>query len=369
LTLSGDASNFNAMSNRLVTLWRYRDLTEAQIALSKLESAGITCDLADDEMVRLGWTNSNFIGGVRLQVAEDEADEALRILQEPAPDEYTPEEVGSRYVQPRCPRCDSLDILSPSFNKPLAYLTLFMLKIPVKVRETEMKCEERGYRWQASSDLVRQEGQTDTTLYVATSNSGKLREFRRAAESVPVVIDELPTLTQIEPPAETGQTFEENARIKAEAYSRTLPAHLVFADDSGLEVKALNGEPGVYSARYAATEDSPDPSDDENNYKLIYELSQRPDAERTARFVCVIAIAKDGETLGTFRGSVEGEILQAPLGKGGFGYDPLFLIPSLNKTMAELNEEEKFAISHRGNAFRALLRWLEEKGLVSPSSL
>jgi XTP/dITP diphosphohydrolase len=203
---------------------------------------------------------------------------------------------------------------------------------------------------------------------VATSNKGKLREFRKAAEKINVIIEPLPTLDEIEPPAETGKKFEENARIKAEAYSRTLPAHLVFADDSGLEVMALHGEPGVYSARYAATEDSADPSDEDNNYKLIYELSQKPDAERAARFVCVIAIAKDGETLGTFTGSVEGEILQAPLGKGGFGYDPLFLIPALNKTMAELDEEEKFAISHRGNAFRAMLRWLEEKGLVSPSS-
>jgi XTP/dITP diphosphohydrolase len=262
-----------------------------------------------------------------------------------------------------------MDLLSPSFNKPLAYFSLFVLKIPVKVRETEMKCEECGYSWEAPSDSVPQDGETDTTLYVATSNKGKLREFRKASESVPVVIEPLPKLHEIEPPAETGKTFTENARIKAEAYSRSLPAHLVFADDSGLEVTALNGEPGVYSARYAATDDSPDPSDEDNNYKLIYELSQRPDAERTARFVCVIAIAKDGETLGTFTGSVEGEILQAPLGKGGFGYDPLFLIPALNKTMAELDEETKFAISHRGNAFRAMLRWLEEKGLISPSSL
>ena len=307
---------------QLVTIRHFRDLPAAHVALSKLESAGITCELADDEMVRMDWFYSNVIGGVRLQVAEDEVEDAEQVLADVPTTTIDP--MGSEHV-------DAV--------------------------------------WEEAANEFRESAHTDTILYVASSNRGKLREFRKAAENINVVIEPLPTLKEIDPPAETGKTFEENARIKAEAYSRTLPAHLVFADDSGLEVKALNGEPGVYSARYAATEDSSDPSDEDNNYKLIYELSQRPNAERDARFVCVIAIAKDGETLGTFTGSVDGEILQAPLGKGGFGYDPLFLIPALNKTMAELDEESKFAVSHRGNAFRAMLRWLEEKGLVSPSSL
>jgi XTP/dITP diphosphohydrolase len=307
---------------QLVTIRRFRDLPAAHIALSKLESAGITCELADDEMVRMDWFYSNMIGGVRLQVAEDEVEDAKQVLADVPT--MTIDPMGSEHV-------DAV--------------------------------------WEESADESRESTHTDTVLYVASSNRGKLREFRKAAENINVIIEPLPTLHEIEPPAETGRTFEENARIKAEAYSRTLPAHLMFADDSGLEVKALNGEPGVYSARYAATDDSSDPSDDDNNYKLIYELSQRPDAERDARFVCVIAIAKDGETLGTFKGSVAGEILQAPLGKGGFGYDPLFLIPALNKTMAELDEETKFSVSHRGNAFRAMLRWLVDIGLLSPSSL
>jgi XTP/dITP diphosphohydrolase len=208
---------------------------------------------------------------------------------------------------------------------------------------------------------------TDTTLYVASSNKGKLREFRAAAQEYNIFVEPLPGLNGIEAPAETGATFEENAKIKAIAYSRTLPGRLVFADDSGLQVDALNGAPGVYSARYAATEDDPEPSDDENNYKLIYELSQRPEAANTAHFVCVIALAKDGEVLQTFSGVTDGEILSAPLGKGGFGYDPLFFVPSLNKTYAEVNEREKLQVSHRGKAFRALLQWLEQKGVIGSS--
>lgn len=334
---------------QLVTIRRFRDLPAAHIALSKLESAGITCELADDEMVRMDWFISNGIGGIRLQVHEDEITEAEEILGDVAT--MSVGQMGEApFTEALCHFCGSSDVKVADKNDD------FLL------------CKTCGKTWEAP-DILATDAPSDTELYVASSNRGKLREFRKAAENINVIIEPLPTLDEIEPPAETGKTFEENARIKAEAYSRTLPAHLVFADDSGLEVKALNGEPGVYSARYAATDDSPDPSDDDNNYKLIYELSQRPEAERDARFVCVIAIAKDGETLGTFNGSVEGEILQAPLGKGGFGYDPLFLIPALNKTMAELDEETKFAVSHRGNAFRAMLRWLEEKGLVSPSSL
>lgn len=204
----------------------------------------------------------------------------------------------------------------------------------------------------------------DAALYVASSNRGKLAEFRKAANQYGVAVDPLPNLEQIDPPQETGTTFEANARIKAIAYSRALPNQLVFADDSGLEVDALRGAPGIYSARYAATPDDPEPSDADNNYKLLYELSLRPGCERTARFQCVIAVARDGEVLGTFAGTVEGEILIAPLGHGGFGYDPLFLVPRLKKTLAELDPEDKMKISHRGQAFRELLDWVRG---VSPS--
>jgi XTP/dITP diphosphohydrolase len=352
-----------------VTIRRFRDLPAAQVAVSKLESAGINCELADDEMVRMDWFYSNLIGGVRLQVPEDEVGDAEQVLAELPPPFIGPEGVGSQYAQPICPQCGSIDVIHENRPGGVTYAALYFLSVPVVSGVDRMKCNACGATWEPSSDSLPEEAQTDTTVYVATSNKGKLREFRKAAEKVNVIIEPLPTLAAIEPPAETGNTFEENARIKSEAYSRTLPARLIFADDSGLEVKALDGAPGVLSARYAATEDDPNPRDEDNNYKLVYELSQRPHVERDARFVCVIAVAKDGETLATFKGSVDGEILQAPLGRKGFGYDPLFYISALNKTMAELDDEEKFAISHRGNAFRAMLRWLEEKGLVSPSSI
>jgi XTP/dITP diphosphohydrolase len=195
-------------------------------------------------------------------------------------------------------------------------------------------------------------------LYVASSNAGKLREFRQAANQFGISVDPLPNLSSTAAPEETGSTFEENACIKAKAYSRLLPGELVFADDSGLEVHALNGAPGVYSARYAATEDDPEPSDSDNNYKLLYELSRMPNADRSARFVCVIAVARDGEVLTTLIGTADGEILLAPLGHGGFGYDPLFYVPEKRKTFAELGEEEKLQVSHRGKAFKTLLQWL-----------
>jgi XTP/dITP diphosphohydrolase len=194
-------------------------------------------------------------------------------------------------------------------------------------------------------------------IYVASSNAGKLREFRQAANKFGISVDPVPHLAEIKPPDETGDTFEENAKIKASAYSLSLTGHLVFADDSGLEVTALGNAPGVHSARYAATTD-PEPSDQENNYKLLYELSRIPHTDRSARFVCVIAVALNGEIVATFRGEANGEILIAPLGHGGFGYDPLFYVPEKRKTFAELDEDEKLEVSHRGSAFRMLIEWL-----------
>jgi XTP/dITP diphosphohydrolase len=203
-------------------------------------------------------------------------------------------------------------------------------------------------------------------LYVASSNAGKLREFRQAANQLGISVDPLPNLSSIPAPAETGTTFEENAWIKAKAYSLALPGELVFADDSGLEVTALNGAPGVYSARYAATDSDPEPSDSDNNYKLLYQLSRIPNADRSARFACMIAVARDGEVLTTLSGTAEGEVLLAPLGHGGFGYDPLFYVAEKRKTFAELSEEEKLEVSHRGKAFRALLQWLVTRNADSP---
>lgn len=155
-------------------------------------------------------------------------------------------------------------------------------------------------------------------------------------------------------------TFEENARLKAEHYSRLAPGEIVLADDSGLEVCALDGAPAVNSARYAALAGE-NASDAANNARLLRELDGVPEERRTARFVCVIAAARDGRTLATFRGEAQGTILRAPRGSGGFGYDPLFFFPALQKTFAELPTEEKAAVSHRGAAFRGFIEWFQRQ--------
>ncbi len=188
-------------------------------------------------------------------------------------------------------------------------------------------------------------------VYCATGNPGKLREFQLAAELLDIDIEPLAGLREIAAPEETGATFEENARLKAAYYSRFAPG-LLFADDSGLEVDSLGGAPGVYSARYAG----PHATDRENNELLLQRLGGSPN--RTARFVCVIALARSGETLRTFRGEVEGEILSAPRGPGGFGYDPLFDYPPFGCSFGEVDGPKKFDVSHRGKALRALLNYL-----------
>ena len=160
----------------------------------------------------------------------------------------------------------------------------------------------------------------------------------------------------------TASTFEENARKKAEGYSRAAPGEVVVADDSGLEVDALNGAPGVHSARYAADQPhlAEENTDDEaNNARVLRELRKVPAEKRTGRFVCVLAAARDGQTLATFRGTAEGVILDSPRGSGGFGYDPLFYFPEIQKTFAELSAEEKSRYSHRGAAFRQFLEWCD----------
>jgi len=197
-------------------------------------------------------------------------------------------------------------------------------------------------------------------VLIATSNRGKLRDFAGAAASFGIEIASIPNFSSLPALIEDGATFEANARKKAEAYSRYVPGEIVLADDSGLEVDALAGAPGVHSARYAA--EAPhlvksNTEDEANNARLLRELIDVPPEKRTARFVCVIAAARDAQILGVFRGQAEGVILDAPRGHNGFGYDPLFYFPSIHKTFAELNPEEKAQYSHRGAAFRKFLDW------------
>ena len=202
-------------------------------------------------------------------------------------------------------------------------------------------------------------------VLIATSNPGKLRDFAGAAAPLGITIANIPNFSSLAEVVEDGATFEENARKKAEGYSLAVPGELVLADDSGLEIDALNGEPGVHSARYAAPDlQNTEPhlaesnTDDEaNNARVLRELANIPAEKRTARFVCVLAAARDGHVIQTFRGTAEGVIQNAPRGHNGFGYDPLFYFPQIQKTFAELSAEEKAQYSHRGVAFRAFLEW------------
>jgi len=201
-------------------------------------------------------------------------------------------------------------------------------------------------------------------LYAATTSQGKLRDFRTAAQAHGFDLDPLPGLAAIPAPEENGATFAANATLKAVYYSRYAPGELVLADDSGLEVDALNGAPGVRSARFAADSglvDSPDANDNTdvwNNTLLLQKLEGFPDTLRTARYHCTLVAARDGEVVQVADGTVEGVILDAPRGTGGFGYDPLFFLPELGKSMAEIDLDTKLSLSHRGRAIAALLAML-----------
>jgi XTP/dITP diphosphohydrolase len=206
-------------------------------------------------------------------------------------------------------------------------------------------------------------------VLIATSNPGKLVDFAGAAAPLGVEIAPLPNFASLPPVVEDGLTFEENARKKAETYSRYAPGEIVLADDSGLEVDALAGAPGVHSARYAA--DAPhlvdgNTDDQSNNARLLRELKSVPPENRTGRFVCVIAAARDQQVLAVFDGRADGLILDNLRGGNGFGYDPLFYFPAIQKTFAELTPEEKALHSHRGAAFRRFLNWSQGKGILSP---
>ena len=201
-------------------------------------------------------------------------------------------------------------------------------------------------------------------LYTATTSAGKLRDFRTAAQAYSVSIEPLPGIEGILPPEEDGDTFLANAATKAVYYSHFAPGELVVADDSGLEVDALGGAPGVRSARFAADTglvDSPDANDNTdvwNNILLLQQMEAFPAELRTARYHCTLVAARDGEVVQVADGTVEGTILDAPRGMGGFGYDPLFYLPELGKSMAEIDLETKLSLSHRGRAIAALLAML-----------
>jgi XTP/dITP diphosphohydrolase len=197
-------------------------------------------------------------------------------------------------------------------------------------------------------------------VLIATSNQGKLRDFAGAAVVHGIVVNGLANFSRLPEAVEDGATFEENARKKAEHYSRFAAGELVLADDSGLSVDALDGAPGVYSARYAAEEqDAQTSTDAANNAKLLRELKMVADNQRTARFVCVISVARNGREIAHFRGESSGVILHQGRGELGFGYDPLFYFPALAKSFAELTPEEKAQVSHRGGAFRKFLQWAQ----------
>jgi XTP/dITP diphosphohydrolase len=222
-------------------------------------------------------------------------------------------------------------------------------------------------------------------LYAATSNPGKLAEFATSASTAGIEVLALPNLHQIPEPLEDATTFQGNADLKAIAYSLAIPHLLVFADDSGLEVPALNNQPGVRSARFAddyaleypnssvisteaasqtvvisteAQRSGETPvflgSKDHRNNALVLHLMQHQ-PNRAARFVCNLALARDGQVLLRAQGVAEGQLLRTPRGEDGFGYDPLFLVPYLNLTFAEIPRQQKWELSHRGNAFRTLL--------------
>ena len=198
-------------------------------------------------------------------------------------------------------------------------------------------------------------------VYIATSNQGKLRDFQTAAAAYGMQIAPVPNIAQLTPVVEDQDTFEGNARKKAEFYSLAVPGALILGDDSGLEVDALGGAPGVISARYAAAPGAENSSDDANNAKLRTELAGVPNDRRDARFVCVIAAAQDGKTIEIFRDHADGIMLREPRGSGGFGYDPLFLFPRLSLTFAELKPEQRIEFGHRGKAFRQFLKWYQRR--------
>lgn len=197
-------------------------------------------------------------------------------------------------------------------------------------------------------------------LLIATGNPGKVKEFREMLGADRYTWHDLTRFPHLVEVPETGETFRDNACLKATGYA--LQTNMwALADDSGLEVDALNGQPGVFSARWAEMNNAGRGNAD-NNALLLRQLAEVPDEKRTGRFVCVLALANpQGRIILTARDTVEGRILRQPRGGNGFGYDPLFFIESLGKTAAELEPEEKHQISHRGKALREMRKQMESE--------
>jgi XTP/dITP diphosphohydrolase len=196
-------------------------------------------------------------------------------------------------------------------------------------------------------------------LFVATSNPGKLRDFAYAAQAFPEFeILALPDLTLILPPDETADTFEGNALIKALAYGTLAPHEIVVADDSGIVVRGLNGAPGVRSARYADDEGFPGAGtqDERNNACLLDRAAKL--RYRDVSYACSLAAVRDGKLLATGFGELQGRLMDAPRGTHGFGYDPIFEVLELNRTMAEVDEDTRLRMSHRGRALVKLIKHL-----------
>jgi XTP/dITP diphosphohydrolase len=190
-------------------------------------------------------------------------------------------------------------------------------------------------------------------LLVATTNTGKLREIRSVLADVRVELVTLRDLPPLEEPEETGLTFEENARLKA-LYYFAHSGMTTVAEDSGLVIDGLDGEPGVRSARFLR----PDASYPERFAEIFRRLAGPPEKDRAARFVCTLAVADAGEIIYEARGTVEGEIAHEARGSAGFGYDPIFYYPPYGSTLADVTEDAKLAVAHRGQAFRKLASWL-----------
>lgn len=194
-------------------------------------------------------------------------------------------------------------------------------------------------------------------IVLATHNKGKIREFKEAFAEIGWEAVPIADIADLPDPEETGQTFEENALQKAHAYAKAI-GEAVLSDDSGIIADVLGDRPGIYSARYAGHHGD----DEANNQKLIHDLAPYHGEERKGRYVCVVALVwPDGRSV-TAEGACEGIIRDFYQGTGGFGYDPLFYLPSFGKTMAELTLEEKNSISHRGRALRALIEKLKNLG-------
>ena len=200
-----------------------------------------------------------------------------------------------------------------------------------------------------------------TPILIATTNRDKLREINAVLAGTPVEIMTLADLPPVEEPDETGLTFAENARLKALHYAKAAlalndPSLLIIAEDSGLVVDALDGEPGVYSARFLR----PDASYADRCDVIERRLAAQPGRPRTARFICALAAVRGTDVVFETTGTIEGEISEGPRGANGFGYDPIFLYPPYGRTLAEVDDEQKLRVAHRGHAFRNLVKWLGE---------